>query len=326
MIPCVVSCRRRLSGLTSLAISLPSLLVLLCAPLSASALGFPLPADGEDVVGDVTRIRTKYEDTLFDVAQRYDLGYRDVVDANPTVDDLLPGEGTEVILATQFILPPRPWRGIIINLAEMRLYYFPPGDRRVLTFPLGIGREGWSTPTGETKIDGKKYMPTWTPPESIRAEHAAMGDILPAVVPAGPDNPMGLHAFYLALPGYRIHGTNEPRGVGMRSSHGCLRLYNKDVEELFYQVDPGMPVRIVNIPYKTGWKNGELYVEAHAPLEEQLRNIEALEPVTEVVLDAIAKGGRNVEPDWDHIKEAAHDLTGVPMPVSRKAFNSVDIF
>ncbi len=166
----------------------------------AAALELPLPPPGEDIVGQVHVIKAKYEDTFADIGTANDLGYLEMIAANPGVDPWLPGAGTEIILPTRYVLPPGPREGIVINLAEYRLYYFPKGQNVVHTFPLGIGREGWGSPIANTKITAKTPNPTWTPPASIRKEHAADGDILPTVVPAGPDNPLGPFKFTLGVP------------------------------------------------------------------------------------------------------------------------------
>jgi L,D-transpeptidase ErfK/SrfK len=224
---------------------------------------------GSDIVGEVEVISAKYEDTFVDLARRYDVGYEDLRRANPDVDPWLPGEGTEIVIPTQFVLPDAPRRGIVLNIPEYRLYYFPEDGGRVITHPISIGREGWNTPYGSTTVVRKTHLPTWYPPESVREEHAAAGDPLPAVVPPGPDNPLGEHAIYLGIPGYLIHGTNKPRGLGMRVSHGCVRMFPEDVESLFSMVNPGIPVTLVNQPYKLGWGAGGLYMEAHPPLTEE---------------------------------------------------------
>ena len=179
-----------------------------------------------DMVGEIQVIRTVDSDTFVDLARQYDVGYEDLIRANPGVDPWLPGEGTELVIPSRYVLPDAPRRGIVLNVPELRLYYFPDEDgMRVITHPISIGREGWSTPYGRTTVVRKKHLPSWTPPESVREEHAALGDFLPTVVPPGPDNPLGEHALYLGIPGYLIHGTNEPRGLGMRVSHGCIRMF-----------------------------------------------------------------------------------------------------
>ncbi len=251
---------------------IPLCIGLLGAGLATSghALDFPLPAEGEDVVGEVQIARTHYKDTFADLVERYDLGYSELVAANPGVDPWLPGEGTEIVLPTRFILPPGPRQGIVINLAEYRLYYFSPEERRVYTFPLGIGREGWSSPTTTTRIVAGIANPAWYPPASIRAEHASNGDPLPAVVPPGPDNPLGPFKFRLALPGYLIHGSNKAFGVGTRVSHGCFRMLNADVLHLSRLAGAGTRVRIINEPYKSGYAAGYLLIETHAPLDKNV--------------------------------------------------------
>jgi L,D-transpeptidase ErfK/SrfK len=295
-------------------ISLLPFLLLGSISFNAFGLSFTLPPEGNDLVGDIKTVTTVYEDTLSDIARNNDLGYTEMTEANPKVDAWLPGEGTEVIVPSRFILPPGPREGLVINLAELRLYYYPKGENRVITHPLGIGREGWSTPTGNGVITHKKELPTWRPPESIRKEHAEMGDPLPTVVPPGPDNPLGKHALYLSLTGYLIHGTNKPYGVGMRVSHGCIRLYPEDIASLFGQVPPGTKVHIINQPYKAGWHDGQLYVEAHQPLSEQ-RKSEGINftPMVRAIIEA--SGDRNIKPDWNRMKSAALDQRGFPVPI-----------
>lgn len=234
---------------------------------------------GSDLVGEVQVIRARYEDTFIDIARAYDLGYDELVQANPGVDPWLPGAGTPIILPTQFILPDGERTGIVLNVAIKRIFYFPkaaPGEApRVITHPVGIGREGWATPIGSTKVVSKVKDPVWTVPASIRKEHAEAGDPLPARVPAGPDNPLGAYALRLGFPSYLIHGTNKPSGIGMRVSHGCVQLFPEDIESLFRQVVVGTPVRIVNQPQLLGWRDGNLYLEAHPALEDDRRNHDA---------------------------------------------------
>jgi L,D-transpeptidase ErfK/SrfK len=230
---------------------------------------------GSDVVGEVQVIRARYEDTFLDIARAYDLGYDELVDANPGVDPWLPGAGTRIVLPTQFVLPDAPREGIVLNLAAKRLFYFPeprPGELpQVVTHPVGIGREGWGTPLGTTKVVAKMRDPVWVVPPSIRREHAEAGDPLPARVPPGPDNPLGRHALRLGLPSYLIHGTNKPGGIGMRVSHGCIQLFPEDIAALFAEVPVGTPVRIVNQPRLLGWRGDNLYLEVHPPLEDDTR-------------------------------------------------------
>ncbi|WP_428622764.1 L,D-transpeptidase family protein [Sedimenticola sp.] len=289
--------------------------LIVALPSQGHALSFPLPKAGNDIVGELRQMQTRYEDTFSDIARANGLGYTEMSESNPQVDPWLPGEGTNITLPTRFILPPGPREGIVINLAELRLYYYPPGENRVVTYPLGIGREGWSTPTGIARITGKRTQPSWYPPESIRQEYAAKGEPLPKVIKAGPNNPLGNHAIYLSLHGYLIHGTNKPYGVGMRVSHGCIRLYPEDIATLFDQVSTHTPVRIINEPYKAGWQDGRLYVEAHPPLSEQ-RAEKGINftPMVRAIIQAL--GESDQKPDWDAMKQAAMGQRGIPVPVT----------
>ncbi len=286
--------------------------MLILLPIGGRAASLALPPPGQDVIGQTQQTHSRQEDTLSDIARKYDLGYDEIVAANPDVDPWLPGEGTAVILPTRFILPPGPREGIVINLAELRLYYFPPDGKRVITHPIGIGREGWSTPTGEMRIVAKTPNPEWRPPETIRAEHAANGDPLPKVVPPGPDNPLGDFAMRLSNPMYLLHGTNKPWGVGMRVSHGCIRLYPEDIKTLFPLVKEGTPVRIINQPYKAGWLGDMLFVEAHPPLSEQLAaNGMNFTPLVEAVI-AASDENRPLKVEWERAHGIAKEHTGIP--------------
>jgi L,D-transpeptidase ErfK/SrfK len=233
-----------------------------------------------DVVGEVQVIRARYEDTFVDIARAYDLGFDELVDANPGVDPWLPGAGTLVVLPTRFILPDAPRDGIVLNIGTKRIFFYPKvaaGESPVvITHPVGIGRDGWATPIGTTTVVAKVKDPVWTVPPSIRKEHADAGDPLPAQVKAGPDNPLGAFALRLGFPSYLIHGTNKPSGIGMRVSHGCVQLFPEDIESLFSEVAVGTPVRIVNQPRLVGWQAGNLYLEVHPALEDDQRNLQAL--------------------------------------------------
>lgn len=224
------------------------------------------------VVGELQVTVARQEDTFVEFARTYGLGFDELEAANPEVDPWLPGAGTKIVLPTRFVLPRAPREGIVLNVATKRLFYFPPAvpgvPAIVQTYPIGIGRTGWSTPTGETSVTGKARDPIWYVPASVREEHAAMDDPLPAQVPPGPDNPLGNRVLQLGLPGYLIHGTNKPAGVGMRVSHGCVRLFPEDIEYLFDQIPTGTPVRIVNQPVLLARDDMDLLLEVHPPLEE----------------------------------------------------------
>jgi L,D-transpeptidase ErfK/SrfK len=212
-------------------------------------------------------VRAKAEDTLLDIGRRFDVGYEEIVAANPGVDPWLPGEGTRVTVPTRFVLPPGPRIGMVINTAEMRLYFYPaPGTpwerRRVVTHPVGVGKVGLETPRGAFKVRDKVEGPSWTVPAELAAKFRAEGLAFEPVMPPGPDNPLGDYALILDKPGYSIHGTNRPWAVGMRVSHGCVRLYPEDISTLFRRVPQGTPVRIVHLPYKVGRQKGVWYLEA----------------------------------------------------------------
>ncbi|WP_227367809.1 L,D-transpeptidase family protein [Halomonas sp. M20] len=229
---------------------------------------YPLPEQGE-IVGQTTTVTASQDDTLLDLGLGNNVGYNAITQANPDTSIWLPGEGTEVLLPTRYILPPGPREGIVINLAELRLYYYSGEPASVETYPIGIGRMDWKTPLGTTQITAKVEQPSWYPPQSVIAEHAENGDILPRVVPPGPDNPLGDYAIILGIPGYLIHGTNRPDGVGMRVSHGCIRMLSDDIENLIYRVPKGTTVRLINQPVKFGWTAENLLeIQAYSVPEE----------------------------------------------------------
>jgi L,D-transpeptidase ErfK/SrfK len=288
---------------------------------------FLLPPEGTDVVGIVQMTTAGHEDTLSDLARRYDLGYEEIVAANPGMDPWLPGDGAQVVLPTQFILPDAPRKGLVLNLAAMRLFYYPkPGANEppgVITHPIGIGREGWRTPQGTSHITEKIEQPTWTVPASVLREHANKGDPLPPIVPPGPDNPLGEFAMRLSLPNYLIHGTNQPYGVGIRVSHGCVRLYPEDIARLFPTVPKGTRVTIVNQPYVAGWRNGQLYLEAHRPLAEDAKRWgKSLKPMEQAI------AAKTTVPDavnWDKARKVAREARGIPIPVSPGSPDIADV-
>ena len=266
---------------------------------SARAEIYELPPDGYDVIGALATITTREEDTLVDIARRHGLGYHDIVRANRGVNVWVPGEGTEVVLPTRFVLPPGPRQGIVLNLPEYRLYYYPePVDGEpayVMTYPISIGRMDWDTPLGATRVISKVRNPSWYTPQSVRDEHAADGRPLPRIVPPGPQNPLGKYAMRLGLPGYLIHGTNRPAGVGMRVTHGCIRMFPEDIEFLFPNVDVKTPVRIINEPVKLGWFGNELVMEVHPVLESPDLEIDA--GLIEADVDVDIGDEESVEPE-----------------------------
>ena len=309
-------------------------------PFSDAAI-YDLPPEGHDVVGEVSSVVATYEDTLVDIARRHGLGYQDIVRANPNVNVWVPGEGTQVVLPNRFVLPPGPRTGLVLNLAEYRMYYFPEPKNgetaKVHTYPMSIGRMDWDTPLGRTQITAMAKNPAWYPPQSVRDEHAADGDPLPRIVPPGPQNPLGTRALRLGIPGYLIHGTNRPAGVGMRVSHGCIRMFPEDVEFLFERIRVKTAVRIINVPVKMGWDGEALLAEVHPLLEvpqplidESLEKIEVLDadveipevefvskdPLTHVTEQFIAATAeRPGQIDWSLIEALVARSDGIPETV-----------
>ena len=270
---------------------------------------------GQTMIGKMSRVEARHEDTLLDIARRHGLGVEEIVSANPEVNRWLPGKGTPVFLPTQFILPSVPHRGIILNIPEMRMYYFPPKKpETVVSYPLGVGKEGWRTPYIRTKIISKRAFPDWYPPESIRKEHAAAGDPLPRVVKAGPDNPLGDYAMRLGQPEYLIHGTNKPWGVGMRVSHGCIRLYPEDIEELFQHVSVNTAVNIINQPYKVGLDDDLVFLEAHTWLNEDVKEYKGnVESVFKKLQELLS--GVEYHIDWELVEQVIEQRAGYPVIV-----------
>lgn len=285
------------------------LLVGILAPSLGFAAAYSLPEDGSQVVGAITTIRVRYEDTLASVAQQYGLGYQEVLDANPDVDPWIPGEGTEVILPTAYVLPDTPREGLVINVAEYRLYYYPPDQNMVVTYPVGLGRDDFRTPLATTKIVTAIENPSWTPTATSRAEHAARGEPLPSVVPPGPDNPLGSLALQLDLPSYFIHGTNQPFGVGQMVSQGCIRLYEPHIATLAEMARRGTTVRIVNEPYKVGWRGDDLYVEVHRSVYSDDDPDELAQRVE------VATKNRAAVLDWARIAGLMESPTGIPVRI-----------
>jgi L,D-transpeptidase ErfK/SrfK len=288
--------------------------------MPAGGTVWELRADRPEVFGAVDRIQASYEDTLVDIARRYSLGYEEITRVNAELDPWLPGVGAEIVVPGRRILPPGPREGIVVNLPEHRLYYYPPpveGEKPVVyTYPVSIGKMDWRTPIGETKIVGKQKNPSWHPPESVRQEHAARGEPLPAVVKAGPENPLGEYAMRLAItPGaYLIHGTNNPLAVGMAVTHGCIRMYPEDIAALFPLVPVGTKVFLVNEPVKIAYVDGELLLEAHPPVDAQgqstVPDVDALAQRLDAVL-----GETTAAIHWDLALATLRAARGIPAVV-----------
>lgn len=278
------------------------------------------PARAEDVVGDDIvgnldfHVTTKGE-TLLDIARDHDLGYLELLAANPGVDPWVPEPGTPLIVPTAHILPDAPREGLVINLAELRLYDFG-GPDAVRTFPIGIGRQGFTTPLGRTKVVRKQENPTWYPTEETLVDRPGLAE----AVPPGPDNPMGSHALYLGWPTYAIHGTNKPWGVGRLISRGCIRLYPEDIAALYPTVALGTPVSVVSQDVKAGWRDGALYLEVHpdrAQLEELTRRgAYTKRPVLGLRDRVVVLAGNAARrANWAVAEVVARDRLGTPIRV-----------
>jgi L,D-transpeptidase ErfK/SrfK len=282
----------------------------------AQATTYTLAKAGDTVVGENQTIVTVYEDTLYDLAAKYSLGSEELIRVNPGVDPWIPGAGKELVVPGRHILPPGSREGIVVNLPEHRLYYYPKPKRgqpiQVITYPVSIGKMDWRTPLGVTHVIQKQKDPTWYPPESVRKEHAEAGDPLPPRVGPGPDNPLGQYAMRLAAGNgtYLIHGTNNPIAVGLAVTHGCIRMYPDDVAALFPLIPVGTPVRLVNEPVKIAWVDGELLLEAHPPVDAQGQSFEPnLDQFSEMLQAEV--GDTTVAIHWDYAREVLQKADGV---------------
>ncbi|MDU4841666.1 MAG: L,D-transpeptidase family protein [Leclercia adecarboxylata] len=300
-------------------ISLVALLATLALALPARANTLPLPPPGSRLVGE-NRFHVVENDggSLEAIAKKYNVGFLALLQANPGVDPYVPRAGSVLTIPLQTLLPDAPREGIVINLAELRLYYYPPGKNEVTVYPIGIGQLGGDTltPTMVTTVSDKRANPTWTPTANIRARYKAQGIDLPAVVPAGPENPMGHHAIRLAAYGgvYLLHGTNADFGIGMRVSSGCIRLRDNDIETLFRVIQPGTKVNILNTPIKVSEEPGGVrLVEVHQPLSKQLND----DPQTLPIVLNAAQQGFKASSDEAVMERAMEARSGMPVDVTR---------
>jgi L,D-transpeptidase ErfK/SrfK len=279
----------------------------------------------QNLIGTLASVSARDNDTLSDIARHYGLGYNDITYANAGLDPWTLRNAQPVLLPLHFILPDTPHQGIVLNLAAMRMFVYPKGQAgKLFTFPVGIGREGWNTPLGLTKITSKKVKPDWTVPESIKREHFKQGDPLPNVIHAGPDNPLGNYAMHTGFNSILIHGTNKPYGIGMQVSHGCVQLYPEDIESLFNKVDVGTPVLIIHQPYLAAWDNDMLYLEAHPPLEKWQKQHTQLQTELKNQLKKMA-AERHAKVDWLKVAEVLEREDGIPTPVLVNAENLYEL-
>lgn len=296
-----------------------ALLSTLALALPAQANTWPLPPAGSRLVGE-NRFHVVENDggSLEAIAKKYNVGFLALLQANPGVDPYVPRAGSVLTIPLQTLLPDAPREGLVINLAELRLYYYPPGKNEVTVYPIGIGQLGGDTltPTMVTTVSDKRANPTWTPTANIRARYKAQGIELPAVVPAGPENPMGHHAIRLAAYGgvYLLHGTNADFGIGMRVSSGCIRLRDNDIETLFRVIQPGTKVNIMNTPIKVSEEPGGVrLVEVHQPLSKQLND----DPQTLPIVLNGAQQGFKASADETVMERAMEARSGMPVDVTR---------
>jgi len=271
-------------------------------------------AKGADVIGRLASVRLEKGDTLPDIARHFSLGSNEISAANPGVDVWVPEAGERIILPLSFVLPDALRKGIVINLAAMRLFQFR-GDSNspaVSTYPVGIGSAERPTPRGQMTVKRKVVRPTWHVPASIAEDHRKKGDPLPAEIPPGPLNPLGEYALYLSEPSYLIHGTNKPSSIGLNATNGCIRLYPEDVKKLYEKTPVNTPVRIVNQPYLIGQRKGVVYMEVHAPLDDS--DAVELDKMYAKLKHIEKKSARKL--DWRKVEETLAEARGIPVPIS----------
>jgi L,D-transpeptidase ErfK/SrfK len=321
------------AGASPLSIWAFSALLLFSAPLAiaspsgtASGLGKISNAHyTKPYIGQMQEVTASYEDTLVHIGREYGVGFVEMRAANPSVDPWLPGSGTDIIIPTLNILPDAVHEGVVINLAEMRLYYYKTPNSQPLTFPIGIGRDGLKTPLGITSVVRKKDAPTWTPTDRMRKEDPT----LPISVPPGPDNPMGSHALYLGFPTIAIHGTNKPYGIGRRVSSGCIRMFPEDITQIFDMAPVGTKVTVVDQPIKAAWIDNRLFLEVH-PTQEQAAIMEHEGTVPDYQLSErdlsyiMRVAGKDVKNlDWQKIRKVVKERKGYPIPIATKTTDQV---
>ena len=272
-------------------------------------------AKEDDVIGRLAVIRLEKGDTLPDIARHFSLGINSVSAANPETDIWVPEAGGRILLPLIFILPDTLRKGIVINLAAMRLFYFKGNGKllAVSTYPVGVGTSERPTPMGQMYIERKMLRPTWYVPASIAEDHRKKGDPLPAKVPPGPLNPLGEHALYLSKSGYLIHGTNKPASIGLSATNGCIRLYPEDMKRFFENTPVKTPVNIVNQPYLVGQRDGMVYIEVHTPFEES--GTTELEKAYAKLRNIEKKSGHAL--DWKKVKKVVAEARGIPVPISK---------
>lgn len=284
------------------------------------ATDYPLPPKGIRLIGENQIYVVKNDkETLESIAAKFQLGLTNLLEANSGVDPFLPQPGSKLIIPHQLILPDTPQKGIVVNLAEMRLYYYPKGQKIVRVLPIGIGQIGKNTPENwVTKVYRKKANPTWTPTKKMKEEYKQDGVDLPDVWPAGPDNPMGLFALYIGKL-YAIHGTNSNFGIGLRVTHGCIRLRSPDIENLYKTVPVGTRVQIINQPIKiTQEPNGNRYIEIHQPLSRTQEEFDSNKPIPLMLSKKVEKFITHKDINTATVSRLFSDRNGVPTQINQK--------
>ncbi|MEK7800851.1 MAG: L,D-transpeptidase family protein [Pseudomonadota bacterium] len=277
------------------------------------------PRFTDSYIGQMQHMTASYEDTLVHIGRDYDVGFVEMRAANPNLDPWIPGAGADIVIPTMQLLPDAPHEGVVINLAEMRMYYYASPYKAPITYPIGIGRDGLRTPVGVTQVMRKKEGPIWIPTDRMRAEDPT----LPLSVPPGPENPMGTHAMYLGFPTIAIHGTNKPYGIGRRVSSGCIRMFPEDIISLYNSLNVGTKVTVVDQPIKTAWIGDTLYLEVH-PTQEQAAQmeVEGVVPdyqLSEKDLSSIMRvAGASVSTlDWPAIRKVVKERRGYPVAIAK---------
>jgi len=296
----------------------PILLAAATLPLCAFALkSYPMPNANNDLIGRVQYVHPEQGDHIYQITRRYNVGFYEMIEANPDMNRHSKLSTDETLkIPTQYVLPNVPRKGIVINLPELRLYYFNEAKHVVQTAPIAIGRFNWKTPEMTTRVIRKQKDPVWVVPKSIKEESARKGIHLPDVMPAGPENPLGEYMLRLGNWSYLIHGTNAPNSIGKRASSGCMRMFPESIEALFQAVPIDTQVQIINQPIKVGWENGELYMEAHEPLHEAaMSRHEEYDYAQGVIREMTQDHPMNV--NWRKVDDVIEASSGIPTLISQ---------
>jgi len=283
----------------------------------AFAATYALPSPSESLIGDMKYGYVHHGDDAASIGEKYNIGYNAIKNANPQLDieNTIP-DGTGLQIPTQHLLPEETRNGIVINLPEMRMYYYPKGSHEVLSYPVGIGKIGRTIPIKRASVTYKKKNPSWIPPKDIREFNLRQGVVLPRIMPPGPDNPLGNYAIYMSIPTFLMHSTIYPESIGRRASFGCIRMYESDIEGFFPIVTAGTPILIINQPVKMGWQDNALYLEAHHPLEEHGQEDATLTSM----IHEITKMTKNQTTlvDWQAVAYQAKVRDGIPHDIGIK--------